>query len=71
MTISQPSLGRLLLKHRTARKWPIGKAAAKCGIGKGMLYRIECGDGMELRTLNKILKGYGLELSINWRRSHG
>ncbi len=68
MTIAQPALGKLLLKHRTARKLPIGKAADKCGLGKGALWRIENGADVQLSTLNRILKGYGLALSINWKR---
>lgn len=62
--ISQPALGKILIKRRAVLKLPIQKAAAKAKIGKGQLWCIEQGRDVKVSTLNKILSAYGLKLAI-------
>ncbi len=48
-------LGQILLMWRKASELSVRDAAVQIGIPFSTLYRIECGDQMEVRTLVRVL----------------
>lgn len=67
MRINQPALGKFLLRIRKSKQLPIQKAAARAGIGKGLLSRIERGNDTGVNTLQKLLRAYGLRVEIHFK----
>ena len=64
MNATQPELGIAIRTLREIRGEGIQTTAARAGISKGLLSRIERGQDVQLSTLNKLLPVLRLKMTV-------
>lgn len=53
-------LGRRLARHRLARNWTQAELAARAGLGKATVQRVERGESVQMSTAIKLLRALEL-----------
>jgi len=64
MTLKQPALGKLLRSARSKSGLTMEQISMETGLAQSMIYRIEGGGDLMLKSLVKILEAYGLEIVL-------
>lgn len=64
MNIKQPEFGSALRNLRKIDDIGIGEAAARAGVSKGLLSRIERGADLQLSTLHKLASAYRFKIAF-------
>lgn len=67
MKLTQPDFGIAIRTLRELHDEGIQTVAARAGVSKGLLSRIERGADVQLSTLNKILNAHRLTLAVKAR----
>lgn len=64
MRLDQPALGKLLRREREKSGMTMEQVSTKAGLPQSMIYRIEGGGDLMLKSLVKILDAYELQIEL-------